>query len=53
MMKNNPTKQPNTFEKLYKKKLSSNEQEEMKHNLFGYLELLLEIDREQKERKDD
>jgi hypothetical protein len=45
--------QPNAFEKLYKKKLSSDEQEEMKHNLFGYLELLLEIDREQKERKND
>lgn len=45
--------QLNHFEKLYRKKLSSDEQEEIGHNLYGYLDLLLEIDREQKERKDD
>ena len=45
--------QLNPLEKLYKKKLSPDEQEELKHNLFGYLKLLLEMDREQKERKDD
>ena len=52
-MPENQEIQPNPFEKLYKKKLSSDEQEEIKHNLYGYLELLIEIDREQKERKDD
>ena len=52
-MESQTKEQLNPLEKLYKKKLSSDEQEEIKHNFFGYLNLLIEIDREQKERKDD
>jgi hypothetical protein len=52
-MPENQATQLNAFEELYRKKLTPDELEEMRHNLFGYLELLLEIDRERKERKDD
>lgn len=49
--------QLNPFEKLYQKKLSDDELAEMKHNFFGFMDLLMEIDREQKqtatEGKDD
>jgi hypothetical protein len=52
-MPENQETQLNPFEKLYKKKLSSDEQEEAESNLYGFLSLLIEMDREQKERKDD
>lgn len=52
-MPENQETQLTPLEKLYKRKLISDEQEEMRHNLYGFLGSLLEIDREQKERKDD
>jgi len=44
-------KQFNSFEQLYKRNLTEFEINEMKQNLFGFLDLLIEIDKEQK--KDD
>jgi hypothetical protein len=46
------TTKPNPFEKLYKRKLSDDEIAEMKHNFFGFMDLLMEIDKEQKETKE-
>lgn len=46
-------KQLNPFEKLYKRKLSDDELAEIRHNLFGYMDLLLEMDREQKQDKQE
>jgi len=45
--------QLNAFEELYKKKLTSDEIEEMKSNFFGFMELLIEIDQEQKASQND
>jgi len=45
--------QLNAFEELYKKKLSDDELEEMKSNFFGFMELLIEIDQEQKASQND
>lgn len=47
------TKQLNPFEKLYKRKLSDDELAEIRHNFFGFMDLLMEIDKEQKETKKD
>ena len=41
-------KQFNSFEQLYKRNLTEFEINEMKQNLFGFLDLLIEIDKEQK-----
>lgn len=52
-MPENTEIQLNPFEKLYKKELSSDELEEMKHSFFGFMNLLIKIDKEQKEGKND
>ena len=41
----------NPFEKLYKRKLSDDENAEIRHNFFGLMDLLIEIDKEQKAEK--
>ena len=41
-------KQFNSFERLYKRNLNEPEINEMKQNLIGFFELLIEIDLEQK-----
>ena len=41
----------NPFEKLYKKELNSDDLAEMKHNFFGFMDLLLKLDEEQKRNK--
>lgn len=46
------TKQSSTFEKLYKRKLSEDETAEIRHNFFGLMDLLIEIDKEQKAEKE-
>lgn len=48
----NQTKQLNPFEKLYKRELASDELAEIKHNFFGFMDLLIEIDKEQKQTKE-
>lgn len=40
----------NSLEKLYKRSLSVYEMSEAKQNLFGFLELLIEIDKEQRKK---
>lgn len=46
------TKQLNPFEKLYKRELTPDELAEIKHNFFGFMDLLIEIDKEQKQTKE-
>jgi len=41
--------QLNPFEKLYNRELNPDELAEMKHNFFGVMDLLLEIDKERKQ----
>ena len=49
-MKKIEVKQFNPFEKLYNRELAESEINEIRHNLLGFVELLLEIDKEQKKR---
>ncbi len=42
--------QLNPYEKLYNRNLSENEMAEIKHNLLGYLKLLIEVDKQQKKK---
>lgn len=49
----NQTKQSNPFEKLYKRELTVDELAEIKHNFFGFMDLLMEIDKEQKQTKEE
>jgi hypothetical protein len=48
-MRKKESKKFNAFEKLYKQELTEYEKANIKNNLFGFLELLIEIDKEQKE----
>ncbi len=41
----------NPFEKLYQKGLSAEELREAEENIFGFLNLLVEIDRENNQKK--
>jgi hypothetical protein len=50
-MPNEKSTKPNPFDKLYKRKLSSEELAEIRHNFFGVMDVLVEIYKEQKELK--
>jgi len=50
-MEKKEVKKFNVFEKLYKQELTEHEKTSIEHNLLGFLELLIEIDKEQ--NKDD
>lgn len=44
-----PKTQLNPFEKLYNRELTPDELAEARHNFFGLMDLLLEIDKEWKQ----
>ena len=50
-MKTTTVQQLDSYEKLYKRKLSEDEKAEMRYNLVGFFELLLEIEKESKKRE--
>lgn len=51
-MKDQEAKQLNPFEKLYNRELTPDELAEIKHNFFGFMDLLVQIDKEHKQTKE-